>query len=128
MVPAAALTACKHCGYKALRPVSMQAACSEAARFHTTTRAHGPQLLIDAYDPAAYGGTGTKADWHAAAEVAKRYEGLLLAGGLTPENVASAVQIVRPWGVDVSSGVEAAPGKKDHAALHRFVEQAKGSG
>ena len=88
----------------------------------------GPQLLIDAYDPHAYGGTGHKADWDAAAAVAQRFDRMLLAGGLTPENVAEAVDAVRPWGVDVASGVEAAPGRKDHAAVQRFVAAAKAGG
>ena len=123
--PVEALAECQNRAYKALRPVSSAAAHSEAARFHTVTLADGPQLLIDAYDPHAYGGTGTKADWYAAAEVARRYDGLLLAGGLTPDNVAKAIQIVHPWGVDVSSGVEAEAGRKDHAKLRRFVQQAK---
>ncbi|MCS7040749.1 MAG: phosphoribosylanthranilate isomerase, partial [Caldilineales bacterium] len=66
-----------------------------------------------------------RADWEAAAALATRYR-LLLAGGLTPANVAEAVARVRPWGVDVSSGVETAPGRKDHAALAAFVAAAKG--
>ncbi len=88
----------------------------------------GPQLLLDAYDPRAYGGTGQKADWDAAAAVAQRFDRMLLAGGLTPENVAEAVRAVQPWGVDVASGEEAEPGRKDHAAVRRFVAAAKGGG
>ena len=87
----------------------------------------GPQLLIDAYAPAQYGGTGKKADWHVAAELAQRYPRLMLAGGLTPGNVAQAVRAVRPWAVDVSSGVEVAPGRKDHDAVRAFIRAAKES-
>jgi phosphoribosylanthranilate isomerase len=78
--------------------------------------------MLDAYDPHAYGGTGKRADWHAAAALARQHPGLLLAGGLTPGNVADAMGTVRPWGVDVSSGVEIEPGRKDHALVRQFVQ------
>jgi len=77
--------------------------------------------LIDAAVKGVYGGSGVTADWTAAAELAKKYP-LLLAGGLTPENVADAVRQVRPWGVDVASGVEAAPGEKDAGKMSAFVK------
>jgi phosphoribosylanthranilate isomerase len=73
-------------------------------------------LLADAHDPVRRGGTGTTTDWGAAAAVASTRK-LLLAGGLTPENVAAAIARVQPYGVDVSSGVERAPGVKDHDRL-----------
>ncbi len=84
-------------------------------------REEAPALLVDASVKGAYGGTGITADWRSAAELAKHYP-LLLAGGLTPENVAEAVRQVRPWGVDVASGVEAAPGVKDAGKLKAFVK------
>ena len=112
-------------GYKALRPTGLEDALAGADLFGSCGPASGPRLLIDAFDPSAYGGTGHKADWHAAAAVARRCPGLLLAGGLTPENVAAAVQAVQPWGVDVSSGVEAAPGRKDPDLVRAFVADAK---
>ena len=80
-----------------------------------------PALLLDASVKGVYGGSGVTADWSAAAELAKRYP-LLLAGGLTPENVAEAVRQVKPWGVDVASGVETAPGEKDAAKMSAFVQ------
>ena len=83
-------------------------------------REKAPTLLVDAAVKGAYGGTGVRADWSAAAELAERYP-LLLAGGLTPENVAEAVRRVRPWGVDVASGVEASPGVKDAGKMKAFV-------
>ena len=80
-----------------------------------------PAMLIDAAVKGVYGGSGVTADWTAAAELAKKYP-LLLAGGLTPENVADAVRQVRPWGVDVASGVESAPGEKDAEKMSAFVK------
>jgi phosphoribosylanthranilate isomerase len=82
-----------------------------------------PAFLVDAYVPQAYGGTGQVADWAAAKPLAVQYP-LFLAGGLTPENVALAVAQVRPWGVDVASGVESAPGKKDVQKMKDFVAAA----
>jgi phosphoribosylanthranilate isomerase len=80
--------------------------------------------LLDTYVKGAMGGTGVTFDWSLASD-AKQYGLLLLAGGLNPENVASAIQQVRPYGVDVSSGVEAEPGKKDHRKLKNFIAAAK---
>lgn len=79
-----------------------------------------PFMLIDAAVKGVYGGSGVTADWAAAAELAKQYP-LLLAGGLTPENVADAVRQVQPWGVDVASGVESAPGEKDAGKMKAYV-------
>jgi len=87
-------------------------------------RDQAPALLIDAAVKGAYGGTGITADWDQAAKVAKRYP-LLLAGGLTPENVAEAVRRVSPWGVDVASGVESSPGVKDANKMQAFVREVK---
>lgn len=69
-------------------------------------------------------GSGTTADWREARALAARVE-LILAGGLTPENVGDAIAAVRPWGVDVSSGVERAPGRKDPARIAEFVARAR---
>ena len=85
-----------------------------------------PELLIDAYHPQQKGGTGLAVDVTIARWLAERCR-LLLAGGLTPENVTDAIAQVHPWGVDVSSGVEATKGKKDHAKIKAFVEAAKSS-
>lgn len=83
-----------------------------------------PALLVDASVKGVYGGSGVTADWDGAAELAQTYP-LLLAGGLTPENVAEAVGRVKPWGVDVASGVESAPGEKDAAKMSAFVKAIK---
>jgi len=81
-------------------------------------------FLLDAYAEDAYGGTGRTVDWALAAEAA-RSASVLLAGGLTPENVAEAIRAVRPYGVDVSSGVESTPGKKDAEKVRRFIQSAR---
>ena len=85
------------------------------------TRSESPALLVDAAVKGVYGGSGVIADWSAAADLAKSYP-LLLAGGLNPENVADAVRQVNPWGVDVASGVELEPGKKDPSKMKAFVK------
>lgn len=108
--------------YKALRPADSNAAIIQAATFAELSSLDGLRWMIDAYDPNAHGGTGKRADWHTAAHLAQQYPGLLLAGGLTPENVAQAIEVVQPWGVDVASGVEAEPGRKDHVKVRAFIE------
>jgi phosphoribosylanthranilate isomerase len=80
-----------------------------------------PAFLIDAMVKGVYGGSGVKADWKMASELAKQYQ-FLLAGGLTPENVGDAVKQVKPWGVDVASGVETGVGQKDEAKMIEFVK------
>ena len=80
-------------------------------------------FLLDSASPG-YGGSGTAFDWDLAREVASSAT-VVLAGGLTPENVGQAVRRVRPWGVDVASGVESAPGVKDETRMTAFVRAAK---
>ena len=87
-------------------------------------RAEAPAWLVDAYRPGEYGGTGHTADWSLAAGLAQRAP-ILLAGGLTPDNVAAAVAQVRPWGVDVASGVESRAGRKDADLVRAFVRAAR---
>lgn len=84
-------------------------------------RNDSPAFLVDAAVKGVYGGSGVTADWVGAAELARKYP-LLLAGGLTPENVAEAISRVKPWGVDVASGVESAPGEKDPRKIKAFVQ------
>ena len=81
-------------------------------------------FLVDTVDPVRRGGTGGQVDWTRAASVARNWR-ILLAGGLTPENVAQAIATVRPYGVDVSSGVEQSPGVKDFDKVSRFVANAR---
>lgn len=82
--------------------------------------------LLDAFDANLLGGTGKTFDWRLARE-AKHYGNIILAGGLTPENVGQAIREVRPFAVDVASGVESAPGVKDAAKLRDFFAAVKGA-
>jgi phosphoribosylanthranilate isomerase len=82
-------------------------------------------LLLDAYSPKGLGGTGEKFNWELAVAAQRFGKPLFLAGGLTPENVTQAVRMARPFGVDVSSGVESSPGKKDSDKMKAFIAAAK---
>lgn len=85
------------------------------------TFAEARGLLLDAYHPQRHGGTGERFDWTLIP--AGLPKPVILAGGLTPDNVTAAVRQVRPWAVDVSSGVEVGPGIKDAAAIGRFIRE-----
>jgi len=88
--------------------------------------AHAERFVLDTYHPTLLGGTGLTQDWARLREVCARApRPILLAGGLTPENVADAIRTARPAGVDVSSGVEAAPGRKDPDKVRQFIHNAK---
>ncbi len=78
------------------------------------------RYVVDSFIPGVYGGTGMTADWARAASLAARFP-VMLAGGLTHQNVAEAVVTVHPMGVDAASGVESEPGKKDHAKIKAFI-------
>jgi phosphoribosylanthranilate isomerase len=84
--------------------------------------------LLDAWSPDKWGGTGEQFNWDLAATARQWGRPIFLAGGLTPENVAEAVRRVEQYGVDVSSGVEAGPGRKDLAKVRAFIQAAKGVG
>lgn len=79
-------------------------------------------VLLDAYDADTYGGTGRLFDWSKAV-VANQYCRIILAGGLRPENVAAAIRMVKPYGIDVCSGVECKPGQKDKPLLRAFMTE-----
>ncbi|MCC7362268.1 MAG: phosphoribosylanthranilate isomerase [Anaerolineales bacterium] len=122
------LTRLRGRAFKALRGANTAAETLDALAAGGPGR---PAFLLDAAAPLAYGaapeaygGTGQVGDWPAAAQLARRYP-LFLAGGLNPGNVAAAIEAVRPWGVDVASGVESAPGRKDHAKITAFVQAAR---
>lgn len=81
-------------------------------------------FLLDAYTADAFGGTGQKFNWDIAVE-AKQFGKIILAGGLTPDNIRDAIAHVKPYGVDVSSGVELEKGKKNHQKMRLFIERVK---
>jgi len=108
-------------GYPIFRSVTLEEASVVMAAW-----ADDIPLLLDAADRTRRGGTGQRVDWPRAAEIARQRR-VILAGGLTPDNVAEAIQAVEPFGVDVSSGVETAPGIKDAIKVARFLERARGA-
>jgi len=93
----------------------------DAASLQTLAEFHTDAFLLDAYSAAGRGGTGEQFNWDLAVTAQHWGKPIFLAGGLTPANVAAAVRQVRPFAVDVSSGVEAAPGKKDPAKMQAFI-------
>jgi phosphoribosylanthranilate isomerase len=115
--------------YKAIRPATLAQALDDVNYFRAVmpTNEDFPSLLLDAYHPQLYGGTGEQASTDVALAVKAEIPRLMLAGGLTPENVAGRVQTIQPWGVDVASGVEVEgqAGKKDSAKVHGFIRAAK---
>ncbi len=113
---------CTRFGVMSLKAFRIRDAASLAALPQYPTDAY----LLDAYSASGLGGTGEKFNWDLAIEAQKFGKPIFLAGGLTPENVAAAVRQVRPFAVDVSSGVESAPGRKDPAKVAAFIPAAKG--
>ena len=111
---------CEQFGLPYLKAVGMggQGAEDVVARFAAHPRAAG--FLLDSHAPGAAGGTGERFDWAHVPAAAGRP--LLLAGGVTPDSVVEGMRATRVWGVDVSSGIESAPGRKDSALMGRFVE------
>ncbi|MBD0315582.1 MAG: phosphoribosylanthranilate isomerase [Nitrospiraceae bacterium] len=115
---------CAKLGRPVLKALRMKNPGAVLALADFQAHAHVRGYLIDAYSEQAYGGTGHTVDWGLAAEAA-RSATVVLAGGLTPANVSGAIRQVGPYGVDVSSGVEAQPGKKDPAKVKAFIEAAR---
>lgn len=106
-------------GWPIIRSVSVEDAKETCPAWPAETL-----FLVDAVDPVRRGGTGGHVDWIRASSIARNWR-ILLAGGLTHENVAEAIATVRPYGVDVSSGVEQSPGVKDFDKVSRFVANAR---
>lgn len=96
--------------------------------YHSESWFEYDRFLLDSYDPRTVGGTGKTCDWDKAKDLVGSVEKpILLAGGLTPDNVAEAISTVAPWGVDVSSGVESEPGVKDIAKVEAFIAACRAS-
>jgi phosphoribosylanthranilate isomerase len=112
---------CTQFGLMSLKAIRVRDAESlkQLANFNTDA------FLLDAHSQNGPGGTGEKFNWDLAVAAQEFGKPIFLAGGLTPENVAAAVKKVRPFAVDVSSGVESSPGKKDHAKVRAFIAAAK---
>ncbi len=111
--------------FKGIRPMNRTQALDDAAYYaeHLPDNPRAPSLLLDAYKAGEYGGTGLLAADEIALAVKDKVPRLMLAGGLTPENIAARAQAVLPWGVDVASGVEGdTPGRKDHGKMRAFVQ------
>jgi phosphoribosylanthranilate isomerase len=113
---------CTQFGLMNMKAFRMRDAASLAALQNYPTDA----WLLDAFVADKPGGTGEKFNWELAIAAKKLGRPIFLAGGLTPANIAEAVRTVHPFAVDVSSGVEASPGKKDHAKVREFISAAKG--
>lgn len=115
--------------YKAIRPRTAAEALDDVQYFAPGEPKNErlPSLLVDAYHPTLYGGSGRQTSIEVALVVKEKTARLMLAGGLTPENVGEVVQAVQPWAVDVASGVEieGQPGKKDAGKMRAFVQAAK---
>jgi phosphoribosylanthranilate isomerase len=117
-------------GFKALRPRHLQEALDDAAYYgDVPCDPRIPTLLLDAHNPSLYGGTGERASTEIALGVKAKTARLMLAGGLNPGNVGDVVRTIRPWGVDVASGVEGdTPGRKDAGKVRAFIDVAKAEG
>ena len=112
---------CESLGRPVLRAIRLRDRGSLLALAEYKGRMGVRGFVVDAFSTQAYGGTGQTVDWALAHEVAQAAP-VILAGGLTPDNVQEAIQHVKPYGVDVSSGVEQNPGQKDHKKIRTFTE------
>lgn len=114
--------------FKALRPRSEAEALADAGRFtqNRSADARLPALLLDAWHPKLYGGSGEQASESVARALLKQVPRLMLAGGLNADNVGERVRSLRPWGVDVASGVEGTAGVKDADKVRAFIAAARG--
>ena len=111
---------CRQFGLPYIKAVSMNS--DKAVERAVDEYSDASALLLDSHPPGAAGGTGAVFDW---TMIPAASMPLILAGGLTPENVGRAVEQVKPWAVDVSSGVEDTPGIKNHEAMRKFIKEAK---
>lgn len=117
-------TYCRELGRPVLKALRLKDRSTFLAMAEFQGRAGVRGFVLDAHSDQAYGGTGQVVDWDLAREAAQAAT-VVLAGGLTPENVGQALRAVQPYGVDVSSGVEVAPGKKDPEKVRAFLRAVK---
>jgi len=112
-------------------PLSDVASVTAIQQFVRACQQHSREpsaILIDSHVPGSFGGTGQPAPWPIARTVVETCRvPIALAGGLTPRNVSEAIRVVRPWGVDVASGVEVAPGRKEAFKVRQFIREARGT-
>lgn len=115
--------------YKGIQPMNKAMALEDVKYYapHFPQKMRLPSILVDAYHPSLRGGTGDQTSDEIALAVKEAVPRLMLAGGLTPDNVAQRLEVVQPWGVDVASGVEFddQPGTKNPDAVRAFIEAAK---
>lgn len=111
---------CERLGLRVIKAIRVK----DRASLQGMERYHVRAYLLDTYRKGIPGGTGESFDWAIAGE-AKKHGRIILAGGLTPENVAEAIDKVQPYAIDVSSGVETSPGKKDAHKTRRFIAAAR---
>jgi len=112
---------CRRFSLKVIKAFRVQ----DAGSLDATREYPGTTWLLDSYVSGKHGGTGARLNWELAAGAVRSGGRVILAGGLTPENAAAAVRRVLPFGLDVSSGVESAPGKKDPAKIRAFITAAR---
>lgn len=112
---------CRRFGLKVIKAFRIR----DAESLRDTAAYATEAWLLDSFVAGQLGGTGARFNWDLATEAAQMHRSVILAGGLTPENAAEAVRKVRPYALDVSSGVESAPGKKDSAKVRAFITAAK---
>jgi len=107
---------CRELGLRTIKAVRVASAedAEKAAGYEVEA------LLVDSKTPV-FGGSGIRPDWRLAERIARRFPRVILAGGLTPDNVAAAIAAVKPWGVDAASGVEKEPGVKDLELVRKFI-------
>lgn len=110
--------------YKSIQANDLDTAQALMANYRSAVNGNRPAFIADAPPAKLPGGNGIVADWSVAREIAKQFP-ILLAGGLNVENVQEAIEIVQPYGVDVSSGVERVPGLKNHARVREFISRTK---
>jgi phosphoribosylanthranilate isomerase len=110
--------------FKAIRPADMEAALRDVKVYGNGTTHRAPTILVDAYHPNLFGGTGEQTNVDVALTIKSKTERMMLAGGLTPQNVGERVRAICPWGVDVASGVEVdgLPGSKDADKIRVFID------